>query len=96
MTKTLIDRHVVVRSSPSGVWFGVLAAAEGSTVALRSARRAWSWEGAGSCSSLATRGPSGGRIEGPVDLAIVGEVCEILSASDAAIVRWAEVPVWAP
>ena len=36
----LIGRHVVVRSSPSGVWLGILEAREGTTVHLREARRA--------------------------------------------------------
>lgn len=90
----LIDRPVVVRSSPSGVWMGTLEVADGNTVRLRNARRAWNWQGAASCSGLASHGPISGKITAPVETAIILEVCEVLALSTAAIDRWAAVSPW--
>ena len=90
----LIGKKVVVRSSPSGVWMGELVAADDAQVKLHNARRAWSWEGAASCSGLAVEGPSGGRITSPVRTVIVHDVCEALEATKEAIGRWDEVKPW--
>jgi hypothetical protein len=94
-------KHVIVRSSQSGVWFGELAAdavADGPgtvRVVLERARRVHYWEGAGSCSGLAAQGPSGGRIASPVR-AEVGGCCEVLDCTPAAVERYAAIPEWAP
>ena len=86
-------RNVVVRSSQSGVWFGLLVRREGGDVTLRGARRAWLWKGALSCSELARTGPQGGsRICGAVSRAIVLGCTEILDATDAAAQAWARMP----
>ena len=94
MTQDMIDKHVVIRSSQSGVWLGILVATDGSRVRLRDARRAWSWEGAASCSGLAGAGPSGGNICHPVAVAVIDGVCEILLASADAVARWGKVKPW--
>lgn len=86
--------YVVVRSSQSGVWLGDLVSSDGDTVVLRDARRAWSWQGAASCSGLAVRGPSGGKICEPVPSATIIGACEILDASDEAVARWLAVTPW--
>lgn len=53
---------VVVRSNMSGVWSGRFGGAteDGRSVLLHEAVRAWSWEGALSCSELAITGPGDG------------------------------------
>lgn len=94
MYRDLLEKYVVVRSSPSGVWLGTLDHVEGDTVRLRQARRAWSWQGAASCSGLATHGPSGGKITPPVDIAVILSACEVLAATDAAVARWDDVSPW--
>lgn len=94
----LVGRAVVVRSHLSGVWWGRLEAVgepQGSDVPilLSGARRAWYWTGAGSVSGLARRGPSGGKIAGPVTVQIPAhvEICESTPEADAA---WAALPEW--
>lgn len=87
--------HVIVRSSPSGVWLGVLEEInDRSTVRLRDARRVWRWEGAGSCSGLATHGPSGGLITAAISRVLVMDVCEILLVTPDALARFAAVEPW--
>lgn len=88
IASSLIGHHVVVRSGQSGVWFGLLEQARSDSVLLTDARRAWSWEGALSCSELAAAGPSGGKICTPVGTAAVFGVCEILCCEGEAIERW--------
>ena len=90
----LIGKTVVVRRSPSGVWLGKLEAYANRAATLSDARRAWSWEGAASCSGLAVRGPRTGKITEPVALAIIEDCCEILAITPEAIERWAAVPPW--
>lgn len=96
MYDDLIDKPVVIRSSLSGVWLGTLVSREGDVVRLRDARRAWYWQGAASCSGLATRGPSGGKICEPVPTAVVHGVIEALSATPEAVERWKAVAPWVP
>ena len=100
MFQELEGKNVIVRSSESGVWLGVLAKVQadssGATVQLTDARRVWSWEGAGSCSGLATHGPSSGKVEGAVATAVVLGVCEVLSCTDAAVVAFAAIEAWRP
>lgn len=93
LMESLYGKSVVVRSAPSGVWFGVLEGALGGAVRLTSARRCWEWYGAGCCSGLATYGPAGGRISAPVNV-VVAEVCEVIEASEEAEAALARVPVW--
>ena len=95
MRKPVPQSHVVVRSVPSGVWFGVIQGWEGTTVHLTEARKVWSWEGAGACSGLADYGPSGGKIAPPV-AAWVSEVCEVITVTDRALERFSAIPDWAP
>ena len=90
----LIGKMVVLRSSASGVWLGRLVSLCGERRVLADARRAWSWEGAASCSGLAIRGPSGGKICEPVSLAIIEGCCETLAATDEAVERWKAVEPW--
>lgn len=87
-------KHVVIRSSQSGVWFGKLESQSGDSFTLLNARRAYYWEGAATCSQLATHGPKGGKICLPVSRVQVLGVCECLDASEAAVKQWNEVPAW--
>jgi len=90
----LVGRTVVVRSHLSGVWHGTLAAVSGTSgVSLTGARRAWQWAGAASCSGLAIRGPTGGKIAGPVDV-VIPETIEIVTSSPEAVAAWASMPEW--
>jgi hypothetical protein len=83
--------YVIVRSSPSGVWAGVLDKIDGATVHLSDARRLWRWwsaEGV-SLSGVATAGLHPKRLKEcriavPVAQVIVNEVCEVLSVTDKA------------
>ena len=91
----LIGRIVVVRSHLSGVWLGVLECAGPNGFRLSSARRAWSWSGAASCSGLASHGPSAGKITAPVESVAIPEIVEIVGpVSVAALSRWDAVLFW--
>lgn len=86
----MIGQKVIVRSSASGCWHGVLVSLDGQTARLAEARRLWRWwaaEGV-SLSGVAAKGLRTDKlreceIEPAVD-AIVFEVCEVLAATDAA------------
>jgi hypothetical protein len=86
---------VVVRSSPSGCWYGEVAGIEGTTVDLVNARRLWRWwagEGV-SLSGVAAHGLKAGSnsvVAAPTD-ARVFEACEILRATDVAV---ASIEAW--
>ena len=90
----LVGKKVVVRSHLSGVWHGTLESCAGSGIVLTTARRAWYWEGAGSCSGLAITGPSGGKITPPVVRVILNEYVEMVESSLSASEQWAKVPAW--
>ena len=94
MNHDLIGTNVIIRSSASGVWHGQLEATEGETCTLSQARRIWNWEGAASCSGLATHGPKAGKIPAPVPTAIINGVCEILSCTDEATARIEGIESW--
>lgn len=91
MSKSLIGKYVIVRSSPSGCWAGTLKSVDGKTVEMTDARRLWRWwaaEGV-SLSGVAAAGLHPKklkecRIASAVTTAVVMEVCEILLATDAA------------
>ena len=97
----MVGKMIVVRSNMSGVWLGklkkyYLPSVGGGlgVVVLTEARRAWEWKGAASCSGLATRGPSDGKICEPVQQAVVFDVCEYETAEDKAVTRWKEIEPW--
>lgn len=93
----LVGRPVLVRSRGSGVWAAHLDAAHvtpaGVLASLSNARRLWSWQGAGECSSLALTGPTGGKI-GPACSVVVSEVLEIHPMQPAAVSAVASVTPW--
>ena len=98
--QNLINTTVIVRSSPSGCWAGKLQSVDGSTVTLTNARRLWRWwaaEGV-SLSGVAATGLDPEhldecRIAAPVETAVIFEVCEILSATERAVVSIYAAPV---
>jgi hypothetical protein len=55
-----------------------VASEDALSVQIAEAIRVWSWEGALSCSALAVKGPTGGKLDVPVHLGTVTEVCEVL------------------
>lgn len=86
-------RVVVVRSHLAGVHCGRIVKREGDAVTLRDARRAWSWQGALSCSELATKGPGkGSKICAKVSRVVVLGAIEIIDCAEAASKAWADAP----
>lgn len=93
--KTL--QTVIIRSSGSGVWFGQLVEHDRATrhAVIRDGRRVWSWEGAASCSGLASHGPRDGKIAAPVvGDATIADVLEVLPVTEAAVDRFSKVTQW--
>lgn len=91
MQNEVIGKYVIARSSPSGVWAGIVKSVDGNTVVMTSARRLWRWwaaEGV-SLSGIATKGLHPKKlkeckIEPAVETCIVFEVCELIPASEIA------------
>ena len=96
VSKRTKSRAVVVRSSASGVWLGWISEQNAATrsVRLTQARRAWNWTGAASCSGMALTGPTGGKICEPVSAVTIYDVCEVIDATDAAVLAWKAVAAW--
>lgn len=96
----MIGEKVIIRSSPSGCWYGALVSRDGGEVVLSNARRLWRWwaaEGV-SLSGVAAAGLhpehlSECRIAAAVETAIVRDVCEILSTTEAARASIESAPV---
>jgi len=89
-----IGTFVVVRDHRAGVHFGRLASpATDPVVVLTEARHAWSWPGALSAASLATCGPSGGRISATVESVVLRDPIAVYAASETASAAWAAAPV---
>lgn len=87
----MIGTKVIVRSSPSGCWYGEMVERTADIVTLRNARRLWRWwaaEGV-SLSGVASHGLHPKhlhecRIAVPVETVIIMQTCEILSTTEAA------------
>lgn len=90
-------QNVIIRSSGSGVWFGQLVEHDRATrhVVIRDGRRVWSWEGAASCSGLASHGPRDGKIVAPViGDSTIADVLEVLPVTVESVDRFAKVAPW--
>ena len=97
MMNKFLNKKVIVRGTNSGVFFGTLAAKEGTEVELHNCRRIWYWEGAASISQLATDGtvnPNKCKFTVTVDEIIITDVIEIIPCTDKAIESIEGVRVW--
>lgn len=97
MINKFLNKKVIVRGTNSGVFFGTLAAKEGTEVELHNCRRIWYWEGAASISQLATDGtvnPNKCKFTVTVDEIIITDVIEIIPCTDKAIESIEGVRVW--
>jgi hypothetical protein len=86
LVKDLIETHVLIRASDSGVHLGILESVSGNTVRLRDSRRLWEWVVASkagiSLSEVAIAGidQKQSRITEVLPTLIVLGVCEIIPA----------------
>lgn len=97
MMNKFLNKKVIVRGTNSGVFFGTLAAKEGTEVELHNCRRIWYWEGAASISQLAMDGtvnPNECKFTVTVDEIIITDVIEIIPCTDKAIESIEGVRVW--
>ena len=97
MTSNLIGKKVIVRCNRSGVFYGTLAARNGSEVKLEDVRCIWYWRGAASLLQLAAEGvkdKDGSKFTMPVKSLMVLDAVEILPCSDEAIMNIDSVPAW--
>lgn len=96
--KKMIGKKVLIRSYGSGVHFGTLVSEQftqaGKVVVLENSRRIHRWEGACSCSQIATDGISGDRVSVVVPLIEVVNVIETIPLSEKAIINLENQPVW--
>lgn len=92
-----IGKKVIVRGDRSGVFFGTLAAREGSDVELENCRRIWYWDGAASLSQLAVDGvskPGNCKFTVSVDSIVITDAIEIIPCSEKSIKCIEAVPEW--
>lgn len=100
MFTDLIDTPVIIRSSDSGVHFGVLTHIEVGTmltVRLSNSRRLWAWKTANdgiSLSDVAIAGidHGGSRVSPHLPTIIISGVCEVIPAHGAAIATISHAP----
>lgn len=97
MINNLLNKKVIVRGDRSGVFFGTLAAKEGTEVKLTNCRRLWYWDGAASISQLAVDGttrPQNCKFTLSVDEIIIMDAIEIIVYTDKASEKIEKVAVW--
>ena len=90
-------KKVIIRADRAGVFYGTLAAKEGTEVELHNCRRLWYWDGAASLSELAVSGvthPTNCKFSVTVESIIVTGVIEVIPCTPEAIENIEEVPVW--
>lgn len=90
-------RKVIVRADRAGVFYGTLAAKEGTEVELKDCRRIWYWNGAASISELALTGvtkPRECKFSVTIPSTIITGVIEIIPCEEKAIKSIESVPVW--
>lgn len=97
MIKNLLNKKVIIRGDRSGVFFGTLAAKDGSEVKLTDCRRLWYWDGAASISQLAKDGvakPKNCKFTVVVDEIVILDTIEIIPCTAEAIKSIESVTVW--
>lgn len=90
-------KKVIIRADRAGVFFGTLAAKEGTEVELTNCRRIWYWDGAASISELAVNGvtrPNECKFSVSVESIVITEVIEVIPCTPEAIKNIESVPVW--
>jgi len=94
--KTMIGKHVIVRSTNAGVFFGVLTQKDGDEVTLSDARKIWSWKGANSVEDIAVQGfkSTDCKITVPVSEIGIFGVNQILLCTEVAISNINSFPPW--
>lgn len=87
-----IGTKVIVRCRDAGVHYGTYAGHTGREVRLTDGRRIWRWHGALTLHEVATLGvQDDSRISAVVPEVILLEACEIITCTEAAIVKIADV-----
>ena len=90
-------KKVIIRADRAGVFFGTLAAKEGTEVELTNCRRIWYWDGAASISELAANGvtkPNDCKFSVSVESIVITGVIEVIPCTPEAIKNIESVPVW--
>lgn len=88
INKAVIGKYCIVRGREFGVFAGMVEAVDGDRVLMKGARRLWYWEGACSCSQLATEGPKKPddcKFAVPVPSIVLSGVIEIIPATESAM-----------
>ena len=78
-----IGDFVIVRTYSAGVHYGTLAERSGKEVALKDARRLWSWSGGRlSLSDIAVHGVVSARISAVVSEIVLTEAIELIAVTE--------------
>lgn len=92
-----VGKKVIVRADRAGVFYGTLAAKEGTEVELHHCRRLWYWSGAASISQIAEEGvkyPNDCKFTISVNSIQIMGVIEITPCTEIAIDNIESVAVW--
>lgn len=81
-----IQQKCIIRTSESGVHYGLLVARTGGEVVLHNARRIWRWEGAFTLSAIANSGAGeNSLLSEAVDEILLLGVIEVIPCKEAGI-----------
>lgn len=97
INEAVIGKYCIVRGRDFGVFAGTVEAVEGERALLKDARRLWYWDGACSCSQIATDGtkkPDNCQFAVPVASIVLSGVIEIIPATEIARSVIEGVPEW--
>lgn len=89
----MAGKQVVVRTTSAGVHCGTLVSRKGQEVALKDARRIWSWSGALSLHEVSARGITGGKVSVPVKDILLTQAIEVIGATKEAMAKIASYEV---
>lgn len=85
IAKDMIGKVVLVRTYSAGVHYGKLTERAGDECVLEDARRIWSWSGAFTLSTIATKGVRSAKMPNKVEAILLTGVIEVIPMTSYAI-----------
>lgn len=95
--KSLIGKHVIVRSNLAGVFFGILTNKEGEELTLSNARKFYYFSGANTVEDLANQGALNKnecKLTVEIEEIVISKFEQILPCSKKAISQIKTIPIW--
>ena len=95
--KSLIGKHVIVRSNLAGVFFGILTNKEGEELTLSNARKFYYFSGANTVEDLANQGALNQnecKLTVEIEEIVISKFDQILPCTKKAISQIKTIPIW--